>query len=511
MLEARLLSDSSQEKFSDARLNPGKSSTSPAKQALQDQAEGEDRDLRRQRQFATLASGVATSLRTLVMATFRSASLVEANAAACGGGEDDVDNHIGAHATWDASNPTAALLRASMFVASQPKVFALVCLLNANMNAVDLTTRRASPTAENFRENGSAENEEDADEEESGTELLRRSNANSLLHDLAHQAASMSQDALAKTLAYVQSDVHGLPVQRDVPSYAAVLSVLENASKHDNSVPRTPPRGRAQAKREAKGYRYNLNDNSDDDDDEEPLGRSQMKSEASARARRLQEEQQHIGQDRSRSMRNQREVDEDGEDDEIHHGSTHSEQPRDKHPSFQADAKIIAGGASEAKGSAGSSSQQVMEPACKNMESRFRLLGDLPSLCLQLNSSQIHSRNDGSSDERDDNGSRNKLSLTSASSMEAKQTGTNDAPLFAAAFGTPRRAPPELCCAINGHVMKEPVRARDSKLVFERATIRLWLATRGSVCPITHSPLFEDDLKPDIALRSKASATDASI
>lgn len=58
-------------------------------------------------------------------------------------------------------------------------------------------------------------------------------------------------------------------------------------------------------------------------------------------------------------------------------------------------------------------------------------------------------------------------------------------------------------CAINGHVLKEPVRSPYGQ-VFERATIELWLTTRGSICPITNQPLTLADLKPadDLRVRS---------
>jgi len=61
----------------------------------------------------------------------------------------------------------------------------------------------------------------------------------------------------------------------------------------------------------------------------------------------------------------------------------------------------------------------------------------------------------------------------------------------------------EFLCAINGHVMKDPVRAHTSGLVFERATIELWLATRGCVCPITNAHLDPGALEPDEELRSR--------
>ena len=60
--------------------------------------------------------------------------------------------------------------------------------------------------------------------------------------------------------------------------------------------------------------------------------------------------------------------------------------------------------------------------------------------------------------------------------------------------GSDGEVPTEFLCAINGHVMKAPMRCRDSGLVFEKATIELWLTSRGSVCPITvrnQSPSYQ--------------------
>jgi hypothetical protein len=53
--------------------------------------------------------------------------------------------------------------------------------------------------------------------------------------------------------------------------------------------------------------------------------------------------------------------------------------------------------------------------------------------------------------------------------------------------------PAEFLCAINRHIMKEPVRANGQ--IFERATIELWLERQGSVCPITGDALSIADLK----------------
>lgn len=63
--------------------------------------------------------------------------------------------------------------------------------------------------------------------------------------------------------------------------------------------------------------------------------------------------------------------------------------------------------------------------------------------------------------------------------------------------------PKDFVCSINQHVMKEPVRAKTTGLVFEKTTIELWLATRGSVCPITNSPLEKSDLEPAEDLRNQ--------
>jgi hypothetical protein len=63
--------------------------------------------------------------------------------------------------------------------------------------------------------------------------------------------------------------------------------------------------------------------------------------------------------------------------------------------------------------------------------------------------------------------------------------------------------PKEFLCAINGHVMKDPVKCKTTGLVFERATIELWLQTRGAVCPITNTHLEREDLLPEDDLRNQ--------
>lgn len=62
--------------------------------------------------------------------------------------------------------------------------------------------------------------------------------------------------------------------------------------------------------------------------------------------------------------------------------------------------------------------------------------------------------------------------------------------------------PKEFTCEINGHLLKQPMRT-PSGHVFEYATIKLWLETRGSICPLTGKELTMKDLTPDDELRTR--------
>jgi len=117
----------------------------------------------------------------------------------------------------------------------------------------------------------------------------------------------------------------------------------------------------------------------------------------------------------------------------------------------------------------------------------YRLLGDLPSF-----------------------GKVSKADIKVAINLELPAEGSSKMSSFST--GVKERAfsshdtsgiPKEFLCAINGHVMKEPVKATTSGVTFEKATIEVWLATRGSICPITNEPLDQSDLKEDDELRSR--------
>lgn len=141
----------------------------------------------------------------------------------------------------------------------------------------------------------------------------------------------------------------------------------------------------------------------------------------------------------------------------------------------------------EAKGQTGGGSDAAMahETCGKSREEQirgdnYRLLGDLPSLGGKPADKKVSVN----------------LELRARKEAETK----SDANIPIASAGS---IPGEFLCAINGHVMKEPMRATTSGLVFERATIELWLATRGQVCPLTHEPLLKEQLVQDDELKNK--------
>ena len=69
-------------------------------------------------------------------------------------------------------------------------------------------------------------------------------------------------------------------------------------------------------------------------------------------------------------------------------------------------------------------------------------------------------------------------------------------------YSSSSAVPKEFLCAINGNVMKDPVRAKSGE-VFENETIKIWIRSNGSVNPITFEPLRYDDLEPDDELRTR--------
>jgi hypothetical protein len=80
--------------------------------------------------------------------------------------------------------------------------------------------------------------------------------------------------------------------------------------------------------------------------------------------------------------------------------------------------------------------------------------------------------------------------------------------------------PKQFLCAINGHVMKDPVRSKyghsfekvgpirmlvnslvEPSIILSQATIELWRQQQGRVCPLTGQQLGDDDIEPDKELK----------
>ena len=132
----------------------------------------------------------------------------------------------------------------------------------------------------------------------------------------------------------------------------------------------------------------------------------------------------------------------------------------------------------------------------KEKKQAMGLLGDLPSL-------------DGGRGSGSDRGSFLQLDLELPEKMKKMNLATKSGDAVPRKGGlkanelTPSKyfheetgVPSEFACAINGHLMKEPVRTPGG-IVFEKDTILLWIKTRGQVCPISGDVLTEDMLEED--------------
>ena len=132
-----------------------------------------------------LVKGIAASLRTLVIASFRAPATQYVMS------------------LLRRLNPTASMLKASAFVIRHEYIFALLCILNVNMGALDLSqplNGGGHKTADAYR-------------------------ADALLRELAKVYSQMSSEVQQRVHRRVLSS-GALPVSRDTPSYVAVLSVL---------------------------------------------------------------------------------------------------------------------------------------------------------------------------------------------------------------------------------------------------------------------------------------------
>ncbi|KAH8068677.1 hypothetical protein JL721_6537 [Aureococcus anophagefferens] len=153
-----------------------------------------------------LVAGISASLRTLVIASFRAPPtrfMLE---------------------LLRRLNPTESLLRASAFVARHEYIFALLCLLNVNMGALDLAARGDADAGDDSGD-FDAGAKGDGGDYQRAVDAQRAVAAHALLHTLAKVHGAMSPDARQRVLQTVTSS-GALPVSRDTPSFAAVMNVL---------------------------------------------------------------------------------------------------------------------------------------------------------------------------------------------------------------------------------------------------------------------------------------------
>jgi len=130
----------------------------------------------------------------------------------------------------------------------------------------------------------------------------------------------------------------------------------------------------------------------------------------------------------------------------------------------------------ESKGGDASESKMSSED---DKNEKFRLLGDLPSLGGP-NALSLPPKRKKKKKSRSRKSSGSESSVPSSISAPESPAGSS--------LPLPGNVPEDYICAINGHIMKEPVRVSSGK-VYEKSTLELWVSRNGSVCPITGKAL----------------------
>lgn len=137
---------------------------------------------------ANLVKGIAASLRTLIISSFRAPPTQYVMS------------------LLRRLNPTASILKASSFCLRHHQIYSLLCLLNVNMGALDLSRAYANDSS-----------------------VVDAYRAHSLLHEMAALFSQMDKSAQTEVYRRVIS-AGSLPISRDTPSYVAVMSVLHGGA-----------------------------------------------------------------------------------------------------------------------------------------------------------------------------------------------------------------------------------------------------------------------------------------
>jgi hypothetical protein len=373
-------------------------------------------------------------------------------------------------------NPTTSLLRASSFVARHDYLFSLLCLLNVNMGALDLSSGGGGKGLGGLSD-GNGDEEDDDDETDAN--LVEAYYAHSLLHDMANVQAMMTAEQQQKVINRVL--VSGaLPIQRDCPSFAAVKSMLEGGAagtQADYIGGKLGSMGMDDNSGGGSGGGANMGITMD-----EATFREQLRAEAKQRSNTAQQQKQNVGSVAESKEEDGDEADEAKGDDAMA-GEDAAEASRKKKEKKEKKEKR----------------EKKEKKKQKQKQKDMGLLGDLPSL-------------EGMMNPKNNTPSKKEyipLDLDLPEKMKRVDEMRRGSQVSAASTrpkgGATSEIPSEFCCAINGHIMKEPVKTPGG-LVFERSTIEVWLESRGSVCPISGNSLSKEDLVDEEELRYKISA-----
>eukprot|EP00752_Nemacystus_decipiens_P008440 g7544.t1 len=292
---------------------------------------------------AALAQGIASSLRTLVIASFRAPP----NKFVLG--------------LMQRLNPTGSLLRARSFVARHDYIFALLCLLNVNMGALNtsafLLGTGESATAVVREEEGREKSVIGETPIDLSLEMVL---AQGLLDDMAGVYKRMSPEARRRVVRRVTQS-GALPVSRDAPGYSAVLRLLGVADSGNNGDERGPTLDGEATRAESKTC---------PDGEDWASDRKSAKSEAEARVRKLSRESAITARAAARR--------DEGEPEGTGDSSSAVDVDHKQHPAEGERKKraLVA----EAKGAEEAGSGDLGDGDEKGAGRGLAYLGDLPSL-----------------------------------------------------------------------------------------------------------------------------------
>ena len=137
----------------------------------------------------------------------------------------------------------------------------------------------------------------------------------------------------------------------------------------------------------------------------------------------------------------------------------------------------------------------------------YRLLGTLPNFARQtVASTRWQVRNPKKEKKRKKNmKEREEDAATGASQTheggkEATTSLDEGVAKYPTASAVVLGIPDEFVCSLNGNVMKEPMRSKQTGLCFEKKSLEAWFEKKGHVCPATGQPLAPKDVVYDQAL-----------